>query len=374
MHVSLITLHNVLNFGSCLQAYASQKTIEALGHSCEIVDYWRANNTPVGRAEASFNAGRLGSFAPLWKIAPLKSIAMIPYKKRMDRRAKPFESYCKRYLNLTRPYYSESELEQDPPEADVYVTGSDQVWNSIWNEGFEEPYYLAWVPQRRRRVAWSASIGREKLDDWEIEPMREALARYDAISLRESSGVRLVRELGFPEARLVLDPTLMLDRDGWSKIATLPQGAEGSYILSYQLGSGEEFAAHVSGLSKRMGLPVVKLNFTGIESTGGLDVEPVPAVTDFVGLILNAAYVVTDSFHATSFCLNLGTPFTSIAPGRFSTRLSSVLELTGAEERMLGDYADLSLVDSPIDFAKAQGRLAAKRSESLDFLKGAIDE
>lgn len=98
-----------------------------------------------------------------------------------------------------------------------------------------------------------------------------------------------------------------------------------------------------------------------------------PAVTEFLWLFMNASYAITDSFHGTAFSLNLCVPFAAIAPDHFSTRLLSVLELTGTTERMLEDLTDVELLGRSIDFDTVAERLAANRSESLDFLKGALD-
>jgi hypothetical protein len=373
LKVSVITLHTVSNYGSCLQSYATQRTIEGLGYECELVDYCRRNNTFEAQANYSLENGKLSRLAPLWCVHTFRSLVERKLVERVARFSRPFVDFRADKLHLTRRYLSEEELEADPPRADVYLTGSDQVWNSVWNEGFEEPYFLAWAPEGAHRVAWSASIGRESLDEWEIALMREALARYDAISLREASGVELVRRLGFPDARLVLDPTLMLTRDDWAEIATKPVEADGQYILVYQLNEGDAFSSYARAASDYCSLPIVKLSYRPKDAMKDAVNVVAPAVTDFLGLFLNASYVMTDSFHATAFSLNLGIPFVAIAPPRFPTRIESVLALTGTERRLLSDFGDLGLLDEPIDFDDVSQRLVQARGESLGFLKEALN-
>lgn len=371
--VALITLHTVSNYGSCLQTYATQRLIESLGREVEVVDYYRADNLPENAVEKAFAGRRMRALRGVWEKAPwLKRAASVPMGAIVARQRRPFEEFRSSYLNLTRMYRSADELRLDPPEADVYCTGSDQVWNSVWNNGFEAPYYLDFAPEGKPRVAFAASIGREAVDDWEKPLMREALSRYKAISMRESSGVDVLRGLGFGDAKLVLDPTLMLGRDEWAGIARMPRGVKRPYLLVYQLNKSKAFVDYVEAMAARYGLDVVKVSYGVYDVMRSAKTLIAPSVEEFVGLFLNASYVVTDSFHATAYSLNFGVPFTAIAPERFSTRIASVLALTGTEDRMLADMSDTAMYERPVDFARAQGALGAMRAESLDFLKGAL--
>lgn len=276
-------------------------------------------------------------------------------------------------LSESKLYLDEGQIESDPPIADVYCTGSDQVWNSIWNDGFEAPLYLTWAPEGKPRIAFAASIGREELDEWEKPLMVGALKKYKAISMREISGVRLLKELGIENVELVLDPTLMLLKRDWDKIATYSSVPEGEYILSYQLDQSDSFVRYTQELGKRLGLPVVKICYRKKHRQAGAINLIAPEVTDFLGLFLKASCVVTDSFHATAFSLNLRKPFVSITPNRFSTRIKSILELTGTEERLLDDYSNLELMEHPIDFELVTNRLENARASTMDFLRRALD-
>lgn len=371
--VSLITLQVVSNYGSCLQTYATQEVFRGLGWETEAVDYCRANNTLERLTENAFNGRRLKPFRKVWDTVPsLKRIASIPISWQLRKNSAPFGRFRDQYLRITEKTYASIEgLEQDPPLADVYCTGSDQVWNSVWNEGFERPYYLTWVPEGKPRIAYAASIGREELDEWEKPLMKEALERYSAISMREASGVKLLSELGISSA-LVLDPTLMLDKREWSRIATMPKGIQGGYLLVYQLNRGDDFVRYTQEVSRLLGLPIVKLCYRKRDAQGGAKNIVAPEVTDFLGLFLNASCVITDSFHATAFSLNFQKPLVAIAPGRFSTRLTNILELTGTSDRMLKDKGDIGLMMRPIDFEYVEKALDAKREESLDFLCRAL--
>lgn len=376
MKVVIITLHTVSNYGSCLQAYATQTIFDRLGFETEIVDYYRKDNLPEYAVEKAFNGRRLQKYRDVWKKAPwLKKALSIPMGIIVRRQRKPFNDFRKKYLNLSkRMYRSAEELEKNPPEADVYCTGSDQVWNSVWNRGFEEPFYLTFAPEEKKRIAFAASIGRESIDEWEKPLMRDALSKYSAISMREASGVAILNSLGFPDVELVLDPTLMLAKDEWSKIATMPASVKEPYILVYQLNKNAELVSYVEAVASRYSMGVVKISYGIYDMMKSAKTLIAPSVNDFVGLFLNASYVITDSFHATAYSLNFGVPFTAIAPERFSTRITTILALTGTEDRMLGSVDDVAMFERPIDFTRAATRIGEIRESSMAFLREALEQ
>lgn len=373
MKVALITLHTVSNYGSCLQTYASQSLIESLGHEVEIVNYYRKNNQVPVKTERIFRGRVFGRFSDIWTKFPwLKrglSVPVSTYVRLQDYR---FDKFRDEYLHLSNQYLDASQLLENPPEADVYCTGSDQVWNSVWNEGFEGPYFLDFAPVGKRRIAFSASIGRESIFDWEIPLMKNALSKYYAISMREESGVELVKSLGFPDAQLVLDPTLLLTRDNWDKIATHPMHAGESYVLAYGLNDNPRLLSFAAGVAREYGINLISINYNLIHLPSAGIKEITPDVTDFIGLFEDASYVVTDSFHATAFALNFGIPFTAIAPPRFSTRITSILSLTHTNERLLINYNDSSMLRKPIDFEAVHDVLSNMRDESVSFLRNAL--
>lgn len=373
--ICIITLHTVPNYGSCLQSYATQQVFQSLGWEATLVNYCRKVNQPLYRLDKAFEEGRAKRLAPIWRLLPdlAKRAASMGYASLRKRSEAPFLRFRKNNLLETKLYLNERQIEADPPIADVYCTGSDQVWNSIWNEGFEEPLYLTWAPEGKPRISFAASIGREELDEWEKPLMADVLKKYKAVSMREISGVRLLKELGIDNVELVLDPTLMLREEDWRKIATYPSTPDGGYVLSYQLNQSDRFAHYAQELGRRFGLPVVKVCYRKEHCQAGAVNLVAPEVTDFLGLFLKASCIVTDSFHATAFSLNFGKPFVSIAPNRFSTRIKSILELTNTEERLLNDFSNLGLMEHPIDFELASNRLDVARAGTMDFLRRALD-
>lgn len=374
MKASVITLHTVDNYGSVMQTYATQQILKKCGYDVEFVDYWRRDNLPQSRAERMLEGSTLQKLKPLWGINNFTRKATVSILKSvLEKQRSPMWRFLKEKVQLTKVrYYSYEELEANPPVADVYITGSDQVWNSIWNQGIDRSYFLDFAPAGKPRIAFSASIGREQLDTEEIPETKRLLEKYSAISVREQSAVELLASMDI-ESTLVLDPTLMLEAEEWRKLAT-KQKREKPYILIYQLNPNPQMDQYAGQLAQKRGWDVIRIGFGRSDRRKGGKCVMLPSVEEFLGLFCDAACVLTDSFHATAFSLNLGTDFISVLPGRFGTRIESITKLTRTENRILTSYDDLTVVDRSIDEKNVQNIFTVERKKSFDFLKKAISQ
>ena len=372
--VAVMTLHNSPNYGSCLQTYATQAVLSGIGVAPRIIDYYREDAIPENETDRALN-GQLVKKMPIFRLPGVKALARIPVSRIVARRAAPLNEFRRSRLALTdRKYYSYEDLEADPPQADIYCTGSDQVWNSVWNKGFNKAFYLEFAPVEATRIAYAASIGKSSLEEWEKAPMREALLKYSHISVREEEAVELLDSIGVPGAVPVIDPTLMLDRSAWGRIASKESVPEQPYILIYQLNKNPEFDQYAQKLSKKLHLPLYRIAYGVHEKRKGEHTIVCPKVEEFLGLFMNAEYVLTDSFHGTAFSLNLGRKFVSISPGRFSGRIMNLLKMTGVTDHYLEDYRDVKIADNPIDFGYVQSVFKDKRLRAETFLRNAINE
>ncbi len=374
MKASVITLHTVDNYGSVMQTYATQKVLNKLGFDVEFVDYWRKDNLPEYRAEKILEtSSTLQGLKPLWGMNQFtKKMAAGLLADVLKRRKSPMWRFLEKNVNLTHKRYTTfSELQYNPPEADVYITGSDQVWNSIWNQGIDRSYFLDFAPAGKPRIAFSASIGREQLDTEEIPETKRLLEKYSAISVREQSAVELLASMDI-KSTLVLDPTLMLEAEEWRKLAT-KQKREKPYILIYQLNPNPQMDHYAEQLAQKRGWDVIRIGFGRSDRRKGGKCVMLPSVEEFLGLFCDAACVLTDSFHATAFSLNLGTDFISVLPGRFGTRIESILKLTGTENRLLTRYDNFEIVDKVIDKKCVKEMLEKKRTEDIQWLMQALN-
>lgn len=374
MKVSVITLHTVNNYGSALQTYATQTLLQRLGHTVEVVDYWRKDNAGEAAVDKALESPAMQKIRKFWDWSGAsRKMVRVPLKMLLAYKRKPMQDFLKKRVTLTaHPYYSMEELLADVPQADIYVTGSDQVWNSIWNKGIELPYFLEYAPEGKKRVAFSASIGRGELSQWEIPQTITMLKKYSAISMREQSGVTLLKQYGI-DSELVLDPTLMLQRQDWENIADCPKMKK-PYLLIYQLNENSKMDRYALELAKRHHWEVVRICFAVPKFQKGVKCVVSPSVERLLGYFCQAACVLTDSFHATAFSLNLERDFISVLPERFGTRIESILALTGTQSRLLKDFSDFDIADNPINREKVRAILHAEREKGIHFLQNSLKE
>lgn len=368
--ITVITLQNVRNYGSVLQALATQHVFEEMGMEVNFINYYKNGRQSLMQRMRSFTEGK--GFATKL-IAP---ILLMPSFIRED---KVFLKFLRKHLKQQEKVYTcMDDFKDFPITSDVYCTGSDQTWNSGWNKGILPELFLKFVPDNVKKIAYAASIGKNKLDDWELEETKALLARYQHISVREASAKEIVeKQIGLPSATHVLDPTLQVDRDYWLSVLGSnykPKYKKGKYVLIYQLNTNPMFDSYAKEFARRKGWELVRFCIRLYQGFRCGKAEIIPEVEDFIGLIANAGCVITDSFHATAFCCNLNTPMICIYPNEYSSRLDSLLKLVGLEERHLTDYQDFSFVEhTEVDFNKVNQVLSSERQIGLDYLSNAIN-
>lgn len=365
MKISLITLHCVNNYGSVLQTYATQQVLRDMGHEVEIVDYYRPDLRLLRKLFSCYlyEAHNLKGLA--------KNLVSLPSNISMQIM---FSRFREKYFNVsTHKYYSEEDFEKYPIEAEAYIVGSDQVWNSVLNHGLIRPYYLSYAKKGKKKIAYSSSFGVDKLKEEEKAFNKEMLGAFDYITTRKLSGVSIVKDLGISHVSQILDPTLLLSKKKWLEIAEECK-EKNPYILVYQLHHHEGLDAYISELSNKKGLKVIRICYRYDEFRKFGHCIYLPRVEQLLGYISNATYVITDSFHATAFSVNLNTQFESIVPAKqFGGRISSLLTLVNLQNRGVSDYKHCRF-DEQIDFAPVNTILQKKREEDIALVQNKLIE
>lgn len=230
MKIAYITLHKVRNYGSVLQTYATYKILKNLGHEPILIDYCSPRFIEKNRIDDEFRRFK----NPKKNNPIIKSLFYFVMSVSVKKQRKQFESFLSNEMLRTKPYYDLESLKADPPNADVYCTGSDQVWNIKGNRFFERPFYLDFGDPSTRRIAFSASFGRTQLEEEELIPSRELLGCYSVIGVREKSGLSILRDLGIENCENTLDPTLTLDEEEWTNISSATPIFKEKYIRIYR--------------------------------------------------------------------------------------------------------------------------------------------
>ena len=365
-------MHSSVNYGSVLQTYATERVFNKLDCDVQFVNYTRKNITDQAYADRMQN--RL--YINILKKATfhlfdglINEVAL----KKVQNRAAPMRRFIENNVTLTQKKYdSFIELQNDVPEADIYCTGSDQVWNSIWNGGIEPPYFLEYVPEGKPRIAYAASIGREHIEEREEKILSNYLQKYSFISMREQTGVELLKKLGI-ESTLVLDPTLMLSKQEWMKVADPVNKRKRPYLLAYILNWTDKISKTARKIAKINNLEILRICKSKINwrASDGTKIIVVDSVGQMLSYFDQASCVITDSFHATAFALNFHKPFFVILPQRFSVRLKDLLSLTGTEKYIVNNHDTVNSL--PVtDWNNVDKILEIQRSASLDFLRKAL--
>ena len=359
MKVAVITRHAISNYGSLLQAMATQKIISDLGCECQIIDYIRADEAyrnqekTLLKRKPSFNKNLLKRFAYLSFRKPESVFA-----------GKRFEKMRKKYLNLTKEYSDIGQLKDDKPVADVYMTGSDQVWGPVMDGTYDSAYCLSFTDDSDKRVAFAASFGRTNFSDDVQEFFQKWLPRYDNIAVREDSAIQMLNSWGIKSTQ-VIDPTLMLDSSYWSNFTA---SINKEYILVYQIHNDKKLDRYAKAVAKKAGIPLIRVSAFFHQCVRSGKLKCCPDISGFLSYIKNAKCLITDSFHGTAFAINFNTPFVEVLPDVTSTRNVSILRLTGLTDRVLRDESDVELAFKPIDFSFANQVLEDKRKEGMAVL------
>lgn len=365
MKVAVITRHAITNYGSLLQAKATQQIIEDLGHECEIIDYVREDESYRQHEKTLLKR------KSEWNNNPIKKILYLALRQPESILAgKRFEKEQKEFLCLTQRYNSPEALTQNPPKADVYMTGSDQVWGPVEDGSYDSSYCLSFTDMKK--IAYAASFGHTEMSSEKEQYFEEWLSKYDHIAVREDSAVKILNDLGI-NATQVLDPTLLLDANYWSQY--LKPIKHKKYVLVYQLHNDKKLGQYALKVAREKGLPLIRISASFHQITREGNFVWCPNIGEFLSYVKNAECMITDSFHGTAFAINFNTPFVEVLPNNNTgTRNVSILKLTGLSDRILRNFDDSSLYNKEINFSVANDILEKERKRSINILQEMIKE
>lgn len=368
--VGIITIHKINNYGSVFQAYALQKVCEDMGFKVEIIDYTFPNVQHQHNKYAKVNDAQPQE--PKW--------IKLLFAKALLRQHKGIAEFVRKYQHLSpTAYHAPNELHSNPPHYDVYITGSDQLWSPRHCNG-DPAFMLHFAPDDALKISYAASIGANKIPE-DLHPLyEELLSRYQHISVRETSGVKVIQDVVGKDATTVLDPTLLLNKDEWNSIAVPQRLLKKKYILCYYLNYSfnafpyvDELANH---LQKQTGYEIVRvarpphqLKFNHTTYKVGASPE------EFLALVRDSEVVLTTSFHGTAFAVNFGKPLLSIVENKEASdsRQVSLLNKLGLMNQVLSLSDSFPNLESAVyDVASEQARLEVLRQDSKQFLLTAL--
>lgn len=369
MKAIIMTLALSFNYGAALQTYALARKLQDLGVATSVYKY-------IDMGRLTYGCSIKKKFIhTLWYYG--KDIFNL-WQKKIG-----FSRFRKKYIPLTKKrYHNNTELKKAPKDYDVYISGSDQIWNpDVFL--YDTSYFFDFLPDTCKKISYASSFGKSTFNEKDKEKCGKLLAKYEKISVREDSGVGIVKELCGKEAECVLDPTMLLTRDDWDVIADDAKKKAKNFkgILCYIMpGDSKVVSAIVKtaeDLHKETSLPIMYIGIKEYEvfKYGMKNSDIFASPMDFVAYFKNAEYVVTNSFHGTAFSLIYGKkfyiPINDSLPKEkaLHERVTSILKKTDAENAM---FLVSDMKRKEIDVEKIQKNLSSEREKSLEFLKDSL--
>lgn len=384
MKIGIITFWDSQdNYGQVLQCWALQQQLKKMGHDPFLIRY-----SPL-KQKTSYK------WTKFWKI-----ILVYPIFRKLNRKLKEkreiknanaialkndqrkFNDFREQHIEVSACIYQGlAAIQKSPPEADCYICGSDQVWGKSLTNDENQAFYLNFGKKNVKRIAYAASFGR---DIYPIEMngrLHDMLVKFDAISVREKSGIDICANVGI-KAVNVLDPTLLLPKEDYHKIMEMPK-TNGKYFYTYSINvtsSRDICWKELSEYAYQAGLLSISTTSSGYFP--GREICPntqyvYATIPQWLGYINHAEFMATTSFHGIAFCLILHKNFIYFPlKGKYAggnSRVVSLLESLGLHEKIFNHTISVKqCIEHPIDWDFIELKLHDRRDMSYDFLNSGL--
>ncbi|SCW65297.1 Polysaccharide pyruvyl transferase [Ruminococcaceae bacterium YRB3002] len=356
MRIGIVTYwKSSVNYGEQLQNYALQEYLRGLGHDPFLIRYDYENDTIYGsrpvyiRIIRALNPGRLINYFTTRKNN----------RKRINdciKHPRGFEEFRERYLSMSRVYTTIDDLRNDPPEADIYITGSDQVWNTFEGGLIEmknriRAFFLDFGHEDTLRISYAASWGRTWIPDDEVIFIKPLISRFNAITVRERSGIDICHKMGREDACLSSDPVLLHDAETYRKLyrENGEKIQNEKYLLFYYMNNDGKYNRRaVFDWASSMGLKTIYITDDWHDDL----TRSFPGITEWLELIDKAEFVVTNSYHCALFALIFEKRIGVIRRfGKYTgmnTRMDHLFESCGIKPRYIDDDG-FRILERPAD-------------------------
>lgn len=383
--VGIVSCYFKNNYGSMLQAYATKKILDNNNIPNETINI--DGNIDFKKGKRKYYLSQIFNFnfiASKFGMIKMKIDTKLnrTLGKNVSIRNKKYEEFRKQF-NLSRSSNTYNDLTKLAKErySDI-VLGSDQLWLPV--NVVADYYTLNWVPEDINKISYSTSFGVSNIPQKYNNLYKNFLKRINHLSVREETGIKIIKDIANLDAKLVCDPTILLTKEEWDEVATKERIIEDKYILCYFLGKNIEHRKFAERLKAKTGYKIVSLNHADEYvkySDKFADITPYDiGPSEWINLVKNAEIVCTDSFHGTVFSLIYNKVFfdfrrySSRSKASTNSRLDSLLKIVEvSNERILTGGEDVEKVlNYNIDFEKVNKNLDNFRNESKEWLLKSI--
>ena len=371
MKTAILTFIRAYNHGAVLQCYALHKKLKDLGVDNEVLDYYPAYFRKVYNLETIRK----------WRWFPgsyfKRTLPYLKMRLRLSKRNKGFDHFIRKNIQLSsKQYHSLEDISKEEFLYDMFVVGSDQVWSHIWTE-FDPVFFLDFPAARKsRKMSYAASFGFSTVPEELKDEYQRRLSNWDAYSVREESGQKILSQLLGVQSDCCCDPTLLLTREDWSAVAGKPVRRR-PYILLYYVNGNRVLLEHAKKLAEKENLDIITLTSICTYEHLMENHKDIPsakhmasgAPDDFLQLISQAKYVLTDSFHGTVFSILFHRKFKVLLNWKNHTnnRAAELLERLSLSERALDQ--GIEGIDEEISWSYVDDQLQEYRKQSVDYLQ-----
>ena len=361
--IATLTFNNSVNYGALLQTYALREYLNTSGFECDIINY---QNPKMKYSRVSF----------------MRKIASIVWKNLLARffasqkRRKRTSQFRMTKMNIGQKCVNLSDLKSLNSVYNIFIVGSDQVWNPFINRG-DSAFFLSFVSDENKRISYAASFGSSKVDKSYLESNRQDLEKFDAISVRENESAELLKaEIGIA-AETVLDPVFLLTKDDWINKLNLNNSVSkvnDKYVLCYVMPVDFELVNRIyhvaESIAKGNNLKIITLGKKNSKPIGIETLDRDAGPIEFANYILNAEYIVTNSFHGTAFSIIFRKQFFTVLKKGFNLnlRLENLLGSFNLSSRILYENNAGIVNLFPIDYSNVEPLLENRINQSQDFL------
>lgn len=336
MKICTITCHDVYNHGASLQAYALMHYLELQGHEVKIIDY-----------KPTYLSGHYKLFSidnKKWRrnifIKTAYLMAKLPQRLWSHQRKFAFDQFRRKYLKLTENrYHSNNELKQHLPLADIYICGSDQIWNTLHQNGKDPAFYLDFVPKNMRKIAYAASFATEVIHDGYEEFVKAQVANLDYVGVRERIGIEILNRLDIKNAQHVMDPTFLLSKEEWNEMAV--GDFKENYILIYDFDNNDDIKKIALQISEEKSYKIYSINPGKFDYVDRRFDNIGPET--FLALIRDAQLVISNSFHAIIFSIIFEKAYFIVnRKEAINARMKDLLDTLGQTQRLIVNSEDIT--------------------------------
>lgn len=369
MKVGILSFQSAINYGGILQIYAMQQHLKKMNITPIVINYENKSIKKSNKLKRQVNLPERTNLR-LLKMIYLK-IAFRKNKKSWERKYIIFQEFKKKHLNLSGKAINNLNSETIN-SFDAYILGSDQIWNPNITDGFD-PIFFGDFESEGKKIAYSASCGSIKTLDHKEREFFDLIKKLDHLATREKELLNYIENSTELKGTHTIDPTLLLDKEDYDIITERPN-LRGKYILIYKLQENSEIYKAAKSIAKNRSLEIVEIGFKPFKTVKGITYLETEGPKEFLGLIENAQFVITNSFHGTVFSIIFEKEFLTIPHKSVGQRMVELLTSLNLNERLITEFNEemnKSLVN--INYKLVKEDLKLLRKKSITYLTESLN-